>query len=65
MTLEVYAIGYSTLMIAKLLAKLRVLSFLLSLLLTHYSRCCLSIPLENIKKPKGFLIFSGGIDNQH
>ena len=29
------------------------------------AQCCLSIPLENIKKPKGFLMFSGGIDKQH
>ena len=26
---------------------------------------CLSIPPENIRKPKGFMIFSGGIDKQH
>ena len=29
------------------------------------ARCCLSIPPENIRKPKGFLVFSGGIDKQH
>ena len=27
--------------------------------------CRLSIPPENIRKPKGFLMFSGGIDKQH
>ena len=27
--------------------------------------CCLSIPPENIRKPKGFLMFSGGADKQH
>ena len=26
---------------------------------------CISIPLENIKKPEGFLMFSGGIEKQH
>ena len=29
------------------------------------ARCCLSILPENIRKPKGFLMFSGGIDKQH
>ena len=29
--------------------------------LTHYCRCCFSIPPE---KPKGFLKFSGGIEKQ-
>ena len=29
------------------------------------ARSCLSIPPENIRKPKGFLLFSGGIDKQH
>ena len=29
------------------------------------ARCCLSIPPENIRKPLGFLMFSGGIDKQH
>ena len=33
--------------------------------LTHYTRCCLSTPLENIKKHLVFLMFSGGIDKQH
>ena len=36
--------------------------------LTHYGqmvRCCLSIPPENIRKPLGFLMFSGDIDKQH
>ena len=28
------------------------------------TRRCLSIPPEN-RKPKGFMIFSGGIDKQH
>ena len=32
--------------------------------LTHYSLVLLSIPLEN-RKPKGFLMFSGGIEKQH
>ena len=27
--------------------------------------CCFSIPPENIRKPKGFLMFSGGIGKQH
>ena len=27
--------------------------------------CCLSIHPENIRKPKGFLIFSGSRDKQH
>ena len=26
------------------------------------ARCCFSIPPENIRKPKGFFMFSGGID---
>ena len=25
----------------------------------------LSVPAENIRKPKGFLMFSGGIEKQH
>ena len=29
------------------------------------SLCCLSIPLEKIRKPLAFLMFSGGIDKQH
>ena len=29
------------------------------------TRYCLSMPLETIKKPKGFLMFSGGINKQH
>ena len=29
------------------------------------ARCCLSIPLESIRKPKSFLMFSGCIDKQH
>ena len=33
--------------------------------LTRYTRCCLSIPPENIRKPLGFLMFSRGIDKQH
>ena len=31
------------------------------LILAH---CCLSTPPENIRKPKGFLMFSRGIDKQ-
>ena len=27
--------------------------------------CCFSIPPENIRKPLGFLMFSGGIEKQH
>ena len=27
--------------------------------------CCLSIPPENIRKPKDFLVLSGSIDKQH
>ena len=27
--------------------------------------CCFSIPQENIRKPKGFLMFSGIIEKQH
>ena len=34
-------------------------------LLTHYSQVFLYITPENIKKPLGFLIFSGVIDMQH
>ena len=37
----------------------------IKLYLTHYSPVLLSIPPENIKKPKGFLMFSGGIEKQH
>ena len=33
--------------------------------LTRYTRCCLSIPPENIRQPLGFLMFSRGIDKQH
>ena len=29
------------------------------------SPCCFSMPPENIRKPKGFLMFSGGIEKQH
>ena len=29
------------------------------------ARCCFSIRLGNIRKPKGFLMFSGGIEKQH
>ena len=29
------------------------------------ARWCFSIPPENIIKPKGLLMFSGGIENQH
>ena len=29
------------------------------------ARCCFSVPAENIRKPKGFLMFSGGIENEH
>ena len=29
------------------------------------ARCRFSIPSENIRKPKGFLIFSEGIEKQH
>ena len=29
------------------------------------ARCCFSIPPENIRKPLGFLMFSGGIKKQH
>ena len=28
-------------------------------------RCCLFIPPENIRKPKGFMTISGGTDKQH
>ena len=35
------------------------------LTLTITARCCLSIPLENIRRPKGFLMFTGTIDKQH
>ena len=34
-------------------------------LLTHYSPMLLFIPPENIRKPNGFLMFSGGIEKQH
>ena len=34
-------------------------------LLTHTAWCWLSIPPENIRKPKGFLMFSEGIDKQY
>ena len=33
--------------------------------LTHYTRYCFSVPPEKIRKPKGFLMFSGGIEKQH
>ena len=33
--------------------------------LTHYSSVLISIPPENIRKPLGFLVFSGGIEKQH
>ena len=33
--------------------------------LTHYSPVCFSIPPENIRKPLGFLMFSGSIEKQH
>ena len=29
------------------------------------ARCCFSIPPENIRKPKGFIFFSGCIEKQH
>ena len=29
------------------------------------TRCCFSTPPENIRKPKGFLMFSGGMGTQH
>ena len=29
------------------------------------ARFCFSIPREDIRKPKGFLMFSGGIEKQH
>ena len=29
------------------------------------AQCCFSIPPENIKKPLGFLMFSGGIEKPH
>ena len=29
------------------------------------AQCCFSIPPENIRKPLGFLMFSGGIEKQH
>ena len=29
------------------------------------AQCCLSKPPENIRKPKGFLKLSGGIEKQH
>ena len=32
--------------------------------LTHYSPVLLSTPPENIRKPEGFLTFSGGIEKQ-
>ena len=40
-------------------------SYVKQRLLTHYRRCCFSIRTENIRKPKSFLIFSGGIEKQH
>ena len=33
--------------------------------LNHYSLCCFSIPPKNIRKPLGFMLFSGGIEKQH
>ena len=33
--------------------------------LTHYSPVLLFYTLENIRKPKRFLLFSGGIEKQH
>ena len=35
------------------------------LALTHYRPVLLSISLENIRKPKSFLMFPGDIDKQH
>ena len=29
------------------------------------ARCCFSISAENIRKPKGFLMFSGGKEKQY
>ena len=31
----------------------------------HQKTCCFAIPPENIRKPEGFLMFSGGIEKQH
>ena len=44
-----------------------------NMIMSHWSnldqpitaRCCLSIPLESIRKPKSFLMFSGCIYKQH
>ena len=33
--------------------------------LTHRSHCTLSLPPENIRKPSGFLLFSGGRERVH
>ena len=30
-----------------------------------YSQCTLSLPPENIRKPEGFLMFSGGSEKVH
>ena len=36
-----------------------------TLKILYQMQCCLSITTENISKPKGFLMFSGGKDKQH
>ena len=39
---------------------------LVSLLLTYFiAQCSISTPLENVRKPKVFLTFSGGIEMEH
>ena len=37
----------------------------LCLFLTITVGCCFSVPLENIRKPLGFLMFSEGIEKPH
>ena len=49
------------------------MSFLIRFLGSHvrmnlshlFQKCNLSLPLENIKKPQGFLMFSGGREMVH
>ena len=43
--------------------KLRVIFLVVDM--THYSPVFLSYPPKNIRKPLGFLMFSGGTEKQH
>ena len=43
----------------------RVVSILFPYMGYITDQCCFSIPSENITKPRGFLMFSGGIEKQN